>query len=155
MSESEAPEAAPTFLREAPASGRVEAVSPLIRRLVCPNSGPFTQSGTCTYLVGHGRVAVIDPGPDHPAHRAALLAALDGETIDAILVTHTHRDHSPGARPLAAATGAPILGCGPQPTIGAPVAALSARAPGEWSRWVWVTRIASTVSPARAASSAA
>ncbi|WP_279357515.1 MBL fold metallo-hydrolase [Methylobacterium indicum] len=113
MSESEAPEAAPAFQREAPASGRVEAVSPLIRRLVCPNGGPFTQSGTCTYLVGHGRVAVIDPGPDHPEHRAALLAALDGESIEAILVTHTHRDHSPGARPLRAATGAPIVGCGP------------------------------------------
>ncbi|KMO34916.1 MBL fold metallo-hydrolase [Methylobacterium aquaticum] len=116
MSESEAESEAieaPAFQREAPASGRVEAVSPLIRRLVCPNGGPFTQSGTCTYLVGHGRVAVIDPGPDHPEHRAALLAALGGETVEAILVTHTHRDHSPGARPLAAATGAPILGCGP------------------------------------------
>jgi glyoxylase-like metal-dependent hydrolase (beta-lactamase superfamily II) len=113
VSESEAPEAAPTFLREAPASGRVEAVSPLIRRLVCPNAGPFTQSGTCTYLVGHGRVAVIDPGPDHPEHRAALLAALGAETVETILVTHTHRDHSPGARPLATATGAPIVGCGP------------------------------------------
>ena len=113
MSESEPTEAAPAFQREAPASGRVEAVSPLVRRLVCPNAGPFTQSGTCTYVVGHGRVAVIDPGPDHPEHRAALLAALDGETIAAILVTHTHRDHSPGARPLQAATGAPIVGCGP------------------------------------------
>ncbi|KMO43333.1 beta-lactamase [Methylobacterium variabile] len=113
MSESEAPEAAPVFLREAPASGRIETVSPLVRRLVCPNAGPFTQSGTCTYLVGRGRVAVIDPGPDRPEHRAALLAALDGETVEAILVTHTHRDHSPGARPLKAATGAPILGCGP------------------------------------------
>ncbi|MGX7708318.1 MBL fold metallo-hydrolase [Methylobacterium sp. Gmos1] len=113
MSESEAPGAAPTFLREAPPSGRVEAVSPLVRRLVCPNAGPFTQSGTCTYLVGHGRVAVIDPGPDHPEHRAALLAALGTETVEAILVTHTHRDHSPGARPLAAVTGAPIVGCGP------------------------------------------
>ncbi|MEE8631633.1 MULTISPECIES: MBL fold metallo-hydrolase [Methylobacterium] len=113
MSESEPTEAAPAFQREAPASGRVEAVSPLVRRLVCPNAGPFTQSGTCTYVVGHGHVAVIDPGPDHPEHRAALLAALDGETIAAILVTHTHRDHSPGARPLQAATGAPIVGCGP------------------------------------------
>ncbi len=112
MSESEPTEAAPAFQREAPASGRVEAVSPLVRRLVCPNAGPFTQSGTCTYVVGHGHVAVIDPGPDHPEHRAALLAALDGETIAAILVTHTHRDHSPGARPLQAATGAPIVGCG-------------------------------------------
>ncbi|GJD48830.1 Hydroxyacylglutathione hydrolase [Methylobacterium crusticola] len=113
MSESDTAEAAPVFAREAPPSGRTEAVTPLIRRLVCPNGGPFTQSGTCTYLVGHGRVAVIDPGPDHAAHQAALLSALDGETVAAILVTHTHRDHSPGARALRDATGAPIVGCGP------------------------------------------
>ncbi|MEH3147542.1 MAG: MBL fold metallo-hydrolase [Methylobacterium frigidaeris] len=112
MSSSPAPEA-PVFLREAPESGRLDAVSPLVRRLVCPNGGPFTQSGTCTYVVGHGRVAVIDPGPDHPQHGETLLAALAGETVEAILVTHTHRDHSPGARALKAATGAPILGCGP------------------------------------------
>jgi glyoxylase-like metal-dependent hydrolase (beta-lactamase superfamily II) len=112
VSSSPAPEA-PVFAREAPESGRLDAVSPLVRRLVCPNGGPFTQSGTCSYVVGHGRVAVIDPGPDNPAHHAALLAALAGETVEAILVTHTHRDHSPGARALKAATGAPIVGCGP------------------------------------------
>ncbi|WP_407524769.1 MBL fold metallo-hydrolase [Methylobacterium oryzisoli] len=104
---------APAFTRDAPPSGRPETVSPLVRRLVCPNPGPFTHSGTCTYIVGRGRVAVIDPGPDSSAHAEALRAALDGETVAAILVTHTHRDHSPGARGLQAATGAPILGCGP------------------------------------------
>ncbi|MGY2047188.1 MBL fold metallo-hydrolase [Methylobacterium sp. JK268] len=103
----------PTFSREAPAPGRIEQVSPLIRRLVCPNGGPFTQTGTCTYVVGHDRVAVIDPGPDAPEHHEALRAALAEEVVTAIVVTHTHRDHSPGARALQAATGAPIVGCGP------------------------------------------
>ncbi|ACA17170.1 beta-lactamase domain protein [Methylobacterium sp. 4-46] len=103
----------PAFSRDAPAPGRVEAVSPLIRRLVCPNGGPFTQTGTCTYIVGHGRVAVVDPGPEEPSHVEALLAALGDETVAAIAVTHTHRDHSPAARALKAATGAPIVGCGP------------------------------------------
>ncbi|MFE1601119.1 MBL fold metallo-hydrolase [Methylobacterium sp. ID0610] len=104
---------APVFTREAPQSGRIEAVSPLVRRLVCPNGGPFTQTGTCTYVVGHGRVAVIDPGPGEAGQVEALLAALGSETVTAIVVTHTHRDHSPGARALKAATGAPIVGCGP------------------------------------------
>ena len=106
-------DATPAFSREAPASGVVTEVAPGVRRLVCPNAGPFTQAGTCTYVVGRGRVAVIDPGPDHPGHVAALHAALGDEHVEAILVTHTHRDHSPGARRLKALTGAPILGCGP------------------------------------------
>jgi glyoxylase-like metal-dependent hydrolase (beta-lactamase superfamily II) len=103
----------PDFSREAPASGVMSEVAPGVRRLVCPNPSPFTQTGTCTYVVGRGRVAVIDPGPDHEGHVAALVAALAGETVEAILVTHTHRDHSPGARRLKALTGAPIVGCGP------------------------------------------
>lgn len=104
---------APAFGREAPASGVLVEVAPGVRRIVCPNPGPFTFTGTCTYVVGRGRVAVIDPGPESPEHRATLLGALDGETISHIVVTHTHRDHSPGARALKAATGAPIWGCGP------------------------------------------
>jgi glyoxylase-like metal-dependent hydrolase (beta-lactamase superfamily II) len=93
--------------------GRVVEVSPLVRRVVAGNAGPFTFRGTCTYIVGRGEVAVIDPGPEDPAHTGHLLAALDGESVGAIVVTHTHRDHSPGARALQDATGAPIVGCGP------------------------------------------
>jgi len=76
-----------------------------------PNPSPFTYTGTQTYIVGSGSVAVIDPGPDEPGHVAALLGALDGETVAAIVCTHTHRDHSPASRVLQAATGAPIVGC--------------------------------------------
>jgi glyoxylase-like metal-dependent hydrolase (beta-lactamase superfamily II) len=94
-------------------AGSVEEVSPGIRRIVAPNPGPFTYKGTCTYIVGRGRVAVIDPGPDDDGHLAALLAALAGEVVTHIAVTHTHRDHSPAARALKAATNAPIVGCGP------------------------------------------
>ena len=81
--------------------------------MVAPNPGPFTFTGTCVYVVGEGDVAVIDPGPDDPAHVAALLAALSGEKITKILATHTHRDHSPAARRLQEATGAEIIGCAP------------------------------------------
>jgi glyoxylase-like metal-dependent hydrolase (beta-lactamase superfamily II) len=91
--------------------GAADQVSPLIRRVVANNPGPFTYLGTGTYIVGRGEVAVIDPGPDLPAHLAAILAAVKGETVSHILVTHHHADHSPLARPLAAATGAPVYGC--------------------------------------------
>jgi glyoxylase-like metal-dependent hydrolase (beta-lactamase superfamily II) len=93
------------------AYGRCDQVSPLIRRVIADNPGPFTYLGTGTYVVGHGEVAVIDPGPDLPDHLAAILAAVEGETVSHILVTHHHLDHSPLARPLSAATGAPIYGC--------------------------------------------
>src|SRR5918998_3322347 len=89
------------------------AVSPLVRRIVAGNPGPFTFKGTCSYIVGRGKVAVIDPGPDLPAHVEALLDAVRHETVTHIVVSHTHRDHSPAARALKAATGAPIVGCGP------------------------------------------
>ncbi len=88
-------------------------VSPNIRRLVAPNPSLFTFRGTNTYIVGRGRVAVVDPGPDLAAHREALALALEGETVSHILITHTHRDHSPGAAWLKARTGAPMLGFGP------------------------------------------
>ena len=97
----------------APPTDAAERVSPLIRRIVAGNSGPSTFKGTCTYIVGEGRVAVVDPGPDRPEHVAAIVAALGDETVSHIVVTHTHRDHSPASRALAAATGAPIVGCGP------------------------------------------
>lgn len=103
----------PTFNPAMPEAGRLEPVAPLVRRRVAGNRSPFTATGTCTYVVGQGRVAIIDPGPDDATHLDGLLSELAGETVEAILVTHTHRDHSPGARRIKAATGAPILGCGP------------------------------------------
>src|SRR6202167_3327084 len=75
-------------------------VSPMVRRLVAPNASPFTFNGTCTYILGRDRVAIIDPGPGNDSHLAALLAAVDGERVETILITHTHRDHSVGARKL-------------------------------------------------------
>ncbi|PSJ40750.1 MBL fold metallo-hydrolase [Allosphingosinicella deserti] len=92
-------------------TGRIERVGPLVRRVLAPNPSPFTFTGTQTYIVGDGEVAVIDPGPAIEAHVAAILAALGSERIAAIVCTHTHRDHSPATRPLKAATGAPIVGC--------------------------------------------
>lgn len=107
------------FIRELDfAYGRVDRLSPLIRRVIAPNPGPFTFHGTGTYIVGNGEVAVIDPGPDLPAHLDALAAALRGERVSHILITHTHRDHSPAARALQALTGAPTLGFGPHPVSG-------------------------------------
>jgi glyoxylase-like metal-dependent hydrolase (beta-lactamase superfamily II) len=93
--------------------GRLEPVAPGLRRIVARNPGPFTFKGTGTYVVGDGDVAVIDPGPDLPEHVAALLASLEGERITHILVTHTHRDHSPAAKAVKEATGAPTYGFGP------------------------------------------
>ena len=93
--------------------GRLERVAPGIRRIVARNPSPFTFRGTGTYVVGEGEVAVIDPGPDLDEHVAALLAGLSGERVTHILITHTHRDHSPAAAPLKAATGAPTYGFGP------------------------------------------
>jgi glyoxylase-like metal-dependent hydrolase (beta-lactamase superfamily II) len=94
-------------------SGRIEWLGPLVRRILAPNPSPFTYTGTQTYLIGEGEVAVIDPGPDLADHVEALVAAVAGERVAAILCTHTHRDHSPASRPLRAATGAPIVGCAP------------------------------------------
>ena len=91
--------------------GVVDQVSPLIRRVIANNPGPFTFTGTGTYIVGKGEVAVIDPGPDQPEHLQAILDAVAGERVTHILITHHHLDHSPLARPLAEATGATIYGC--------------------------------------------
>jgi glyoxylase-like metal-dependent hydrolase (beta-lactamase superfamily II) len=92
---------------------KLEPVAPGIERVLAHNPSAFTYYGTQTYLLGQGELAVIDPGPDLPEHVDALLEAISGRPLAAILVTHTHRDHSPAARPLAAATGAPIVGCAP------------------------------------------
>jgi glyoxylase-like metal-dependent hydrolase (beta-lactamase superfamily II) len=93
--------------------GKLEQVAPGIRRIIARNPGPFTFRGTGTYVVGEGEVAVIDPGPDLPEHVEALLMDLAGEEVTHILVTHTHRDHSPAAAAVKAATGAPTYGFGP------------------------------------------
>jgi glyoxylase-like metal-dependent hydrolase (beta-lactamase superfamily II) len=99
------------------AYGRRDQVSPLIQRVIANNPGPFTYTGTGTYIVGRDApgagVAVIDPGPTDEAHLAALLAAIDGRRVTHVLVTHTHRDHAPLARPFADRTGAPILAMRP------------------------------------------
>lgn len=90
-----------------------EQISPLIRRVLARNASPFSYTGTQTYIVGHGDVAVIDPGPlgDDPAHVGELVRILGDERVTAIMCTHTHRDHSPAATPLKAATDAPLIGC--------------------------------------------
>jgi glyoxylase-like metal-dependent hydrolase (beta-lactamase superfamily II) len=90
--------------------GRVDQVSPLIRRVIANNPSPFTYVGTGTYIVGQGEVAVIDPGPDIAEHLDAILAATSGERVSHILVTHHHADHSPLSRPLAATSGAVVYG---------------------------------------------
>lgn len=101
------------FIREfEPAYGTLVEVSPLVRRLVARNSGPFTAWGSGTYVIGRGEVAVIDPGPLDMAHVESLLAALDGERITHLVITHTHLDHSPAAAPLRERTGARVVGCG-------------------------------------------
>ncbi|RKQ95177.1 MBL fold metallo-hydrolase [Maricaulis maris] len=94
--------------------GRCDTLSPLIRRVIAPNPGPFTFTGTGVYIIGHGSVAVIDPGPVDPAHIEALDRALEGETVSHVFVTHHHLDHSPLAHPLAARHGAKVYGFGPQ-----------------------------------------
>src|SRR5262245_44160159 len=95
------------------APGVVDHVAPGVRRILANNPGPFTFKGTLTYIVGRGRVAIIDPGPLDGSHTTALLDAVRGETVTHIVITHTHRDHSPGAAALNAATGAPTFGAGP------------------------------------------
>jgi glyoxylase-like metal-dependent hydrolase (beta-lactamase superfamily II) len=92
---------------------KLEQVEPGIARVLAHNPSAFTYYGTQSYLIGEREVAVIDPGPDLPEHLDALEAAIGGRKVAAIMCTHTHRDHSPAARPLAERTGAPILGCAP------------------------------------------
>ncbi len=93
--------------------GDSQSVSPLIRRVLARNPGPFTFKGTGVYIVGEHDVAVIDPGPDLPQHLLALKRALQGRRVSHILVTHTHSDHSPAARPLQEWSGAPTYAYGP------------------------------------------
>ena len=93
--------------------GRPEEVAPGVRAIVANNPGPFTFKGTVSYVIGRGKVAILDPGPDDEGHIAAVLDAVRGETVTHILVTHTHRDHSPNTARIKAATGATVYAEGP------------------------------------------
>jgi len=93
---------------------RCDTLSPLVRRVVAENPGPFTYTGTGVYIIGHGEVAVLDPGPVLDSHMAALDRALEGERVTHVFVTHHHLDHSPLAHPLAEKHGAKVYGYGPQ-----------------------------------------
>jgi len=95
------------------APGRAVEVAPGVRAIVANNPGPFTFKGTVSYIIGRGKVAILDPGPDDDAHIAALLDAVRGETVTDIFVTHTHRDHSPAVPKVKAATGAKVYAEGP------------------------------------------
>ena len=98
--------------------GRADELTPLLRRVICKNPGPFTYVGTGTYLIGRGQVAVLDPGPLYEPHLEAVLAALGpDEQVSHILVSHTHSDHSPGAAWLKERTGAPSYGYGPHGAV--------------------------------------
>lgn len=101
-----------------PLPGVAEKLEPGLRRILAPNPSPMTYRGTNTYLLGDTEIAVIDPGPPDEAHFYAILAALEpGQRITHILVSHSHRDHSPLAARLSAETGAPTFGFG-APTAG-------------------------------------
>lgn len=97
--------------------GTAAEVTPRIRRVVANNPGPFTFKGTGTYIVGHGKVAIVDPGPDRQDHIDAVLQAVRGETVTHVFVTHTHLDHVPATPAVARATGAKVYSFGPHPRV--------------------------------------
>lgn len=109
--------AIPFVTLDAPRYGVAVQVSPLVRRVIANNPSKYTYLGTGTYIVGHGDVAVIDPGPQLDDHRDALAAALDGARVRAILITHCHSDHSPLAAWLREETGAPTIAFGPHGSV--------------------------------------
>src|SRR5580765_5042526 len=98
--------------------GVAEEARPGVRRVLCDNPSPFTFTGTVSYILGKGPVAIIDPGPDNEAHANALLEAVRGETLTHIFVTHTHRDHPPNTARINAATGATVYAEGPHRASG-------------------------------------
>jgi glyoxylase-like metal-dependent hydrolase (beta-lactamase superfamily II) len=101
------------FVREIDVEyGREDRVSPRVRRVIANNPGAFTYTGTGVYIIGSGKVAVIDPGPEIPEHFEALKRALDGEQVTHVLVTHSHMDHSPLAHPLAEWAGCRVYAGG-------------------------------------------
>jgi len=104
------------FIKEFDAEyGAVQPVTPLIRRVVARNPSPFTFKGTGTAIIGRGKVAIVDPGPDRQDHIDAVLRAVRNETVTHILVTHTHLDHVPATPAIARATGATVYAYGPHP----------------------------------------
>ncbi|MFT3973730.1 MAG: MBL fold metallo-hydrolase [Amaricoccus sp.] len=123
-------EPGPFDLTHAPAIGVAEPLAPGLRVVTAPNGGPMTFTGTRSYVLGTGEVAVIDPGPDDPRHLAALAAAVAGERVAAVLVTHAHRDHSAGAAAFAARVGAPVLAHGDPAGARSPAMAALAATPG-------------------------
>ena len=116
--------------RHAPPIGVPVRLAPGLRVVTAPNAGPMTFTGTRSYIVGEGEVAVVDPGPRGPAHVAALARAVTGERVAAVLVTHAHRDHSAGARAFAARVGAPVLAHGDAAGARSPAMARLAAAGG-------------------------
>lgn len=96
-----------------PQTGTPVELAPGVVRVTAPNAGPFTFTGTNSFIIGTGRVAVLDPGPTDSTHFAALVAAIAGRPVEAIILTHTHRDHSDGVRALRRETGAPVWFSGP------------------------------------------
>lgn len=110
-----------------------EILEPGISRVLARNPSPFTFTGTQTYLIGERDLAVVDPGPELADHLEALERAIAGRPVKAILITHTHRDHSPASRALAAATAAPIVGCAPLAPAGAAAIAAHSAFDGEYA----------------------
>ncbi|WP_421952460.1 MBL fold metallo-hydrolase [Pelagibacterium sp.] len=96
-----------------PRTGELVEVAPGIARITAPNASAYTFTGTNSFLIGSGQIAVLDPGPDDDAHLRALLAGIGGRKVVAVILTHTHRDHSGLARRLMAETGAPLWSNGP------------------------------------------
>jgi glyoxylase-like metal-dependent hydrolase (beta-lactamase superfamily II) len=104
----DAPSALPVDTRFNPETGRPIEVLPGLVWVTAPNASPYTFTGTNSFIIGTTSVAVLDPGPDDATHRAALIAAIAGRPVEAIILTHTHKDHSAGAPALKRATGAPF-----------------------------------------------
>jgi glyoxylase-like metal-dependent hydrolase (beta-lactamase superfamily II) len=96
-----------------PEHGRAYALAPGVTRITAPNASPYTFTGTNSFLLGRERLALVDPGPEDEAHESALKAAIAGRPIAAILLTHTHRDHSASAARWREETGAPLWFGGP------------------------------------------
>ncbi len=99
----------------APVYAKAEPQSPLVTRITARNPGPFTYTGTGTFLVGNTTVALIDPGPINAEHLQAIQDALKGKTLSHIFLTHHHADHSPLAAVLSKDYGCPVLGMPPRP----------------------------------------